>query len=149
MNRPASFPLALAAVVLVTTAPAWRAGDRDAGSRSPAGTPFASLHLELEKSAPAAGEALSESPGEIVLEFSQAPQMAGTSVRVVGPDGEPAQLPDARADDGDPTIVRLAIPAPLEGGKHEVRWRAMARDGHVVWDTFLFTIEAGAGQDSR
>ncbi|MDX1579919.1 MAG: copper resistance protein CopC, partial [Gemmatimonadota bacterium] len=99
------------------------------------------LHLELDKSAPEAGAVLAESPSSVTLWFTQAPQMAGTSVRLVS-GGEPLDLGDAVASEDDPKIIVLAISEPLADGEYTVVWRAMAADGHVVRGDFPFTVRA-------
>lgn len=102
------------------------------------------LHLELSKSAPEADQVLSESPTQVVLWFTQAPQMAGTSVRVVPAGSEPLDLPDATAREDDGSVIELDLTQPLAEGAYQVVWRAMADDGHVVRGDFAFTVGAAS-----
>lgn len=101
----------------------------------------AALHLELERSEPAADATLDESPAEIRLWFTQSPQIDGTSVRVLPVGGEPLDTGDARLAEGDDQLVLASLTAPLANGRYQVRWRAMARDGHVVRGTFEFRVD--------
>ena len=103
----------------------------------------ASLHLALEDSSPKKDETVSESPDKITLWFTQAPQMSGTSIRLLPKGGEPLDLGDAEAMDDDDTVVVLAIGHTLAAGDYEVHWRAMAQDGHVIRGDFGFTVGMG------
>lgn len=99
------------------------------------------LHLELERSEPAADSTVGEAPTEIRLWFTQSPQIDGTSVRVLPMGGEPLETGDARLADDDDQLVLTSVDTPLADGRYEVRWRAMARDGHVVRGTFEFRVD--------
>lgn len=99
------------------------------------------MHLELERSEPAADAAVHESPTEIRLWFTQTPEIEGTSVRVLPVGGEPLETGDARLAEDDDTLVVATLGAPLANGRYEVRWRALARDGHVVRGTFEFQVD--------
>lgn len=107
-----------------------------------AGADPAALHLALKSSSPAADEILAESPASITLLFTEAPQMSGTSVRVLPKGGEPLDLGAAKAKEGDGATVVLAIPTALADGDYRVMWRAMADDGHTVRGDFGFTVVA-------
>lgn len=98
------------------------------------------LHLRLEASTPAADQTVS-GVDRIRLEFSQAPQMTGTRIRVLSA-GEPLDLGDAVASEEDETVVMLQLSAELGDGEYEVRWRAMSQDGHPVTGDFAFTVAA-------
>ena len=98
------------------------------------------LHLELESSSPAA-DATVASPSEIVLRFSQVPQDEATTVRLTR-DGGLVEVGEARPDDDDGSVIRVAVPDELGPGGYEVRWRTMAADGHVVRGDFRFSVRA-------
>ena len=129
MNRTLLAPLALAAALLVMTAPS-----------SPA--PAASgVHLQLDRSQPAADTTLA-SPSEVRLWFSQVPQASATSLRLVR-DGEPvAALGDIAQDPDDGKVFAAPIRGTLPPGPYMVSWRTMAADGHVVRGEFTFTVQA-------
>lgn len=105
--------------------------------------PSPTLHLALEQSSPSADEVVAESPASVTLWFTQAPQMSGTSVRVVPDGGEPLDLGKATAKEDDPSVIVLEIGSPLADGGYRVMWRAMAGDGHTVRGDFRFTVRAG------
>ncbi len=98
------------------------------------------LHLQLDRSAPEA-ESTVAPPSEIRLWFSQAPQAAGTSLRLIR-EGEPLEIADLKPDAEDATVYAVALESPLAAGSYTVAWRAMAADGHVVRGEFPFTVQA-------
>lgn len=100
------------------------------------------FHLELSKSAPEADAMLTESPSTITLWFTQVPQLAGTSVRLLPKGGEPLELGAVHAQADDGKVIILDVAPPLATGEYEVHWRAMAQDGHVVRGTFGFMVHA-------
>ena len=102
----------------------------------------AELHLALKESSPKKDELLSASPENITLWFTQAPQMAGTSVRLLPKGGEPMELGDAVVAEDDDTVVILGVTHELTDGEYEVHWRAMAQDGHVIRGDFGFMVHA-------
>lgn len=125
--RNLTVPAAAALCVLVTAAPSHSSS--------------AELHLALEKSEPAADAVVPE-VGEVTLWFTQAPQEATTSIRVVDSGGDvvPASEPTAASDDG--TVFTSSMEQPLAEGAYQVVWRAMAADGHVVNGDFGFTVRS-------
>ncbi len=100
------------------------------------------VHLALKSSFPAKDTTLASSPGEIVLTFTQAPQMAGTSIRLLPVGGEPLELGKAKAREDDAKVVVLAVSSSLADGEYRVSWRAMAQDSHTVRGEFDFTVDA-------
>jgi len=107
----------------------------------PRPSPANEMHLQLERSEPAADATVHEAPTEIRLWFTQSPQIDGTSVRVLPVGGEPLETGDAHLAEEDDELVLASLAEPLASGRYEVRWRAMARDGHVVRGTFEFQVD--------
>ncbi len=103
-------------------------------------TAAASPHLALKESYPKKDETVSASPETVTLWFTQAPQMAGTSVRLLPTGGEPMELEAATAHEDDPTVVILTVSETLADGDYQVMWRAMARDGHTIRGDFGFAV---------
>ena len=102
----------------------------------------APFHLRLTKSSPTANAALSAPPTSIDLWFSQPPELPVTSVKLVGPGASEVSLaPLTRAKaEGAPIVA--AVKGTVSPGEYDVRWRTMAKDGHVVSGTFKFTVAA-------
>lgn len=106
-----------------------------------AGT-YICAHLSLEASAPKEDETLAASPETVTLWFTQAPQMAGTSVRLVPEGGRPLELEPATARANDSTVVVLDVSETLTDGDYRVMWRAMAQDGHTIRGDFGFSVRS-------
>ncbi|WP_425155589.1 copper resistance CopC family protein [Candidatus Palauibacter sp.] len=102
----------------------------------------ASPHLALKESSPKKDETVNASPETVTLWFTQAPQMAGTSVRLLPQGGEPLELEAATAQEDDPAVVVLDVSETLADGNYQVMWRAMAQDGHTIRGDFGFTVQA-------
>lgn len=100
----------------------------------------ASFHLHLVKSAPEPNASVNAAPPAIQLWFSQAPELAVTTVKVTGPVPSSAIIPTAKPVAGDSGLVVAGVTGTMLPGRYSVAWRTMARDGHVVHGTFAFTI---------
>lgn len=93
-------------------------------------------HEAKLSSTPEDGATIESSPERIGIEFDGA--MRITQFEVTGPDGRVA-LADEPGN--DPTEAYFAKPAkPLAPGRYEVRWRGLARDGHMMAGGFSFTV---------
>lgn len=102
---------------------------------------FVCAHLSLKESSPKGDETVAISPPTVTLWFTEAPQMAGTSVRLLPKGGEPLDLEPATAKEDDPSVVVLDVSEKLADGDYEVMWRAMAQDGHTIRGDFGFTVQ--------
>ncbi|MCY3698609.1 MAG: copper resistance protein CopC [Gemmatimonadetes bacterium] len=102
---------------------------------------FVCAHLSLEASFPKKDETVSISPPTVTLWFTEAPQMAGTSVRLLPKGGEPLDLEPATAQEDDSSVVVLDVSETLADGDYEVMWRAMSQDGHTIRGDFGFTVQ--------
>jgi methionine-rich copper-binding protein CopC len=97
----------------------------------------ASAHTELESSTPADGDAVDEPVSEITLVFSEAVTVVGDGFEVLDPAGT-VITPTPRSDDA--TTFVLPFDPPLAGGDVGVRFTVTAQDGHVLEDSFSFTV---------
>jgi copper transport protein len=103
-----------------------------------------SAHAHLERSDPAADARLPVAPTAIRLWFSEAPELALSSVALLDSAGSTVALgPAERGADG-PRSVRVAIPRPLPPGPYKVKWRVAAADGHPSSGTFAFRVVTSA-----
>lgn len=101
-------------------------------------------HGKLKSSSPSAGEHLSAAPRELRLDFTERPELAITTVRLFGPNGQSVPLAAlARAGDS-PLSVVAAIQGALTGGTYRVDWQTAGADGHPIRGTYKFTIAPGA-----
>ena len=105
----------------------------------------AARHLKLIKSEPLANAALTTSPKDVKLWFSQPPELTVTSIKLKSGSGaagvERALAPLSRAPAANSPIV-APIGAALGKGHYEVVWRTMARDGHVLNGVIPFDVGA-------
>jgi copper resistance protein C len=98
----------------------------------------APFHLRLLKSTPAANATIPAPPASIQLWFSQAPELAVTSVKVTGPGS--VAVPLATLAGGDSSLVVAPVKGKMAAGAYTVAWRTMAKDGHVARGSFAFTV---------
>ena len=94
----------------------------------------AMAHTTLERTSPASGSVLTESPSQLTLTFGEPTRL--TSVVVATASGE------RRLDftpSGSATTFIVAAPE-LAAGRNEVRWRALSRDGHPVEGSIIIVI---------
>ncbi|HEY0777771.1 MAG TPA: copper resistance protein CopC [Gemmatirosa sp.] len=103
---------------------------------------LALAHAHLVRSAPSAGARLTAAPTEIRLTFSEAPELAVSLVRLVGPDGMAVPLGTLADAPGTSTVVVAAVRGPLGAGTYTVTWQVVASDGHPSHGQFAFTVAA-------
>ncbi|MSR23097.1 MAG: copper resistance protein CopC [Gemmatimonadetes bacterium] len=128
MGRSIGIPSALALVALVLFA-----------ARSDSSEP--ALHVALVRSAPAA-DSIVESPREVRLWLTEAPQAGTTSIRLLNSAGTLVPTDPAAPSPNDATVFSSAVTTPLASGRYTVAWRAMAADGHVETAQFNFTVRS-------
>ncbi len=97
------------------------------------------VHFALSKSMPEAESSI-DSPPEVRLWFTEAPEDNTTSIRVVNAAGELMEAGDVTQDADDGRIFSVAIEGRLGAGAYTVAWRAIGADGHVVRDEFTFSV---------
>lgn len=100
----------------------------------------AAFHLHLLRSDPAADATLAAPPRALRLTFSEAPELAVTSVRLRGPGDRAVALSALARQRGDRATVVATPRAPLGNGRYTVTWRTMSHDGHPMHGTFHFTV---------
>ena len=97
----------------------------------------ATAHSFLVRTSPAGGQRVEASPGEVVLDFSEAVDASATvAVRPVG--GLSVGVLFVGLDDGG-RRARANLPA-LAQGAYEVAWRVRAVDGHETAGQFAFAV---------
>ncbi|MSR36922.1 MAG: copper resistance protein CopC, partial [Gemmatimonadetes bacterium] len=100
------------------------------------------VHADLESSVPAADATVPGEVREIRLVFTEAVQLALTTVVLTGPAGavEGSSIELVRERDGREVVVRLA--APLPNGAWALDWRTAAADGHPSAGKLAFRVDA-------
>ncbi len=100
-------------------------------------------HALLRHSTPAAGARLAAAPRELRLTFSEAPELAETTIELLDARGAavalgPLAKPDART-------VLAPVSGAVAPGDYTVVWHTAAADGHASHGRFSFTVLAPAG----
>jgi copper transport protein len=101
-------------------------------------------HGRLKRSVPEAGAHLAETPRQLRLEFSEAPELMFTTVRLLTRDGRDIPLaaltfaPDSRR------AVIATVRGAMGAGTYTVLWQMAGDDGHAVRGRFEFVVAPGA-----
>jgi methionine-rich copper-binding protein CopC len=95
----------------------------------------AHAHAHLLTSSPAADSVITTSPPALVLNFSEAAQLAALSIQK---GSDPLQkLKPPRTD----AAAQISVPLPpLTPGVYTLTWRVLSADGHVVSGALRFTL---------
>ncbi|MGD8329908.1 MAG: copper resistance protein CopC [Acidobacteriota bacterium] len=97
------------------------------------------LHLQLDKTIPAADQVVTASPEKIVLEFSEKPELAVSRVSLKS-DERDIELSEVKRSEEDESTLWVAIPSPLANGAYTVSWTTSSADGHPVRGEFAFSV---------
>lgn len=106
-----------------------------------AAAPSTASHFGLNKSMPEAGSTIT-SPDEVRLWFTQVPQEGTVQIRVVEAADVGVHVMDAVQDEEDGRVFSVVLHGTLPPATYTVSWRGMSEDGHVVRETFDFTVAA-------
>ena len=96
-------------------------------------------HAYLVKSVPAGRATLFSSPGKIQLWFNERLEPKYSSASVYDPDGKRVDADNAQVLADDPKQLSVAL-KQLPAGRYTVKFRVLSVDGHVVEQSFPFTI---------
>ena len=99
----------------------------------------AALHFALAKSEPEAGATVHE-VSEVKLWFTEEPQDGTVSIRLLDGSEEAVESGDVTQDEHDARVFSVSLAEDLPMGSYTVAWRGMGADGHVVRETFGFTV---------
>src|SRR6476646_10808563 len=79
-------------------------------------------HSSLERSEPKDGETLRVTPGKIRMWFTEPIKVGLSTFEVRNAAGKQIDQRDLRADEKQPALVRLSLPAALPSGPYKVTW---------------------------
>jgi len=96
-------------------------------------------HAYLVKSVPARRATLFSSPARIQLWFNERLEPRYSSVSVVDADGKRVDLDNAQVVATDPKQLSVGV-KQLSSGRYVVKFRVLSVDGHVVEQSFPFTV---------
>ena len=101
-------------------------------------------HAELVETFPADRDTLAESPEQVRLQFTEPIEAVFDPVKVYDQQGNRVDEDDARVDPDDAKVLVAGL-EDLPNGSYAVEWRVTSIDGHIVDDTYQFTVVASAG----
>ena len=99
------------------------------------------VHFGLRSSTPEAGATV-PAPEEIQLVFTEVPQDGSVRIRVLEAEDAGVHVMPAVPDPVNAQSFSIVLHGALAPATYTVSWRGMSRDGHVVRDTFEFTVAA-------
>ena len=101
-------------------------------------------HALLVSSDPAAGASLATAPPEVTLTFTEEPDPALSTVKVLATDGTSVGAGPVSAVPGKPKELRVAL-GKLQPGVYTVSWRTVSSvDGHLASGSFAFGVGVAA-----
>lgn len=98
-------------------------------------------HAELIETEPEDGAALAEVPEQVWLRFNEPIVAEFNPLEVRDQQGNRADEDNARVDPDDARVL-VADLKELPEGRYAAEWRITSIDGHVIGDTFDFTVTA-------
>lgn len=115
----------------------------------------AQAHANMVGSDPPANAVIGKMPPELILWFTEAPELRFSEVQVVGPDGQRVDNGDLHvhggdprvsgidARPGDPRVLGVTTKPNLPGGTYTVVWKVLSSvDGHVTRGLYAFSVGA-------
>lgn len=108
-------------------------------------------HEDPAESVPADGSVVRTPPQEVTITFPGELDAEGSSIKVVGPDGQDITADNAGVNLDNPD--RNTLVAPLTGdlpdGEYTVEWVALSlADGHETSGDFSFTVDPNAPEEA-
>lgn len=103
-------------------------------------------HARLSEAEPAAGSTVQGSPEQVRLRFNEPVEAEFDPVKVFDSAGERVDEKNAHVAPEDVRVVEADL-KELKEGAYRVEWRVTSVDGHVVADTYEFTVAAAAPED--
>src|SRR5262249_49974381 len=107
------------------------------------------FHVHLVRAKPAENDTLAAAPKAITLWFSEAPELALTSIKVTRADQKELALDaltkgEQAASNGGTALATVVAPVKgaVEAGTYTVAWKTAAKDGHPSRGTYSFVVAA-------
>lgn len=96
-------------------------------------------HAHLDSADPPQGAVLSDPPEAVSLVFTEALELALSSVTLADAEGNEIGLEAPENEEGDPRSLRVTLPA-LTPGVYTVAWTVTSVDTHSTSGTYSFTL---------
>jgi methionine-rich copper-binding protein CopC len=98
-------------------------------------------HAHHKSAVPAADGAVSTSPVELDLTFSEGLNLKFSGVKVSGPHKAVVTTGAAKLKAGDDTTLIVPVSGTLAPGAYIVEWHALSSDGHKTNGNYTFTVK--------
>ena len=100
----------------------------------------AGAHAFLDRAEPKVGSEVNKSPTEVKIWFTQQPEHAFSTIKVLNADGKQVDKNDTRTDPDDSMALVVSVPK-LAPGTYKVAWKVLSTDTHRTQGDFKFTIK--------
>ncbi len=97
-------------------------------------------HAHLTRSEPASQSRIAAAPTTIRLWFSEAPELAFSTVTLLGPDSSRVALGPLQPIGGQALAIQAAVQGTLRAGRYTILWRTAGADGHPSRGRFDFVV---------
>jgi methionine-rich copper-binding protein CopC len=102
----------------------------------------ASAHSELVSSNPEAGSTVAKAPSEVSLVFNEPVQEQGSTILVTL---NGTTVSDAKTFTTQNTTASVQLVGSGDPGTYQVEYRVVSQDGHVVDESFSYTVAGQPG----
>lgn len=93
-------------------------------------------HSTVKSTVPANGATLTASPPQVVINFNEPTRLVSVTATSTGTEEKKLQFSPANE------AASFTIAAPqLATGRHEIKWRALSKDGHPISGTIVLVIK--------
>ena len=97
-------------------------------------------HAKLTRSDPVTGATLDSVPPHITLVFTERPEVALSSIRLIGPNRDTTVLASLRRDSTNEYSLIADLPPGSPAGNYTVLWKAAGSDGHPSQGSINFVV---------
>ena len=100
----------------------------------------ASAHAFLERAVPGVGSTVTSAPGELELSFTQAVEVALSSVKLAAAAGGTVAVGKPTGDASNANVLHVRLGRRLAPGSYIVTWHVVAVDTHPTSGSYKFTV---------
>lgn len=97
-------------------------------------------HADLAETVPSQAEALTTSPEELRLTFTESVEIAFSDVSIVDAEKTEIQVGELSLDPEDNKTLVVPIEVALIAGTYTVEWAVVSADGHKIEGSYDMTI---------
>jgi methionine-rich copper-binding protein CopC len=98
-------------------------------------------HMALESALPVAGSSITAPPASLQLTFTQAPDLAVSTLDLTGPSGA-ITLNNLHVMDNN--VLMAMVGSEMPDGEYTVAWQSAGDDGHLQKGAYKFRLKRAA-----